>query len=111
MYHQVQQQGLPNVRILFASTGVKGDTYPPSYYVDELLFEHCINTAPLETIEAYEAQSEKVVIQPLPLSELEGFFATLKQHGVDVDAVADELMTEGVEAFKQAFDQIMESLS
>lgn len=110
LYHLVQERKLDHVRTLFASTGVKGDAYPPSYYIDELLFASCVNTAPLETLQAYERDSEKKLIEPLSRQELKQYFETLSSAGIGVDAVAEELMGEGLKAFKTAFDSIMDSL-
>jgi transaldolase len=53
IYAMVSTMNTPYCRVLFASTGVKGDDYIPSYYVDELIGRSCVNTAPIETIHAF----------------------------------------------------------
>ncbi len=53
IYAMVATMNTPSCRVLFASTGVKGDDYIPSYYVDELIGTTCVNTAPIETIHAF----------------------------------------------------------
>ena len=49
-YHEIKKFKNNNIRTLFASTGVKGNDLDPSYYIDNLIFENSVNTAPLATI-------------------------------------------------------------
>ena len=58
IYNFISTMNVPQCRVLFASTGVKGDEYIPSYYVDELIGASCINTAPIETIHAFVAHGD-----------------------------------------------------
>lgn len=53
-YHHIHAQNEPSIRTLFASTGVKGDDLPKDYYINELLFEGCINTAPMDALRAFK---------------------------------------------------------
>ena len=65
IYHDIQREALPNVRALFASTGVKGNDLPKAYYVTELLYKNAVNTAPLETIEAFVQTGIKEIKKPI----------------------------------------------
>ena len=56
-YDFIHSQNEPSIRTLFASTGVKGDDLPKDYYINELLFENCINTAPLDALNAFKGKS------------------------------------------------------
>ncbi len=110
IYHDIQQRNIAGVRTLFASTGVKGDDLPKAHYITELLFENCVNTAPLETIEAF-LESGKAEVKNLASKEsIERFFDTLKQNDIDMQQVYSELMNEGLEAFKEAFKEILKEL-
>ncbi len=110
IYHEIQRRRLPGVRALFASTGVKGDAYAPDYYVSELLYENAVDTAPLETIEAFVRNGRKVIKHPVSEEEIERFFAQMAAFGIDRDEIYKTLLTEGLEAFKKAFTQILEAL-
>jgi len=110
IYNSIEKFGLENVRALFASTGVKGDDLEPDYYIRELLCYNSVNTAPLNTIKSFldsQAAEKKVVAD---MEKIEEFFALLEKNGIDMRKVNDELMQEGLEAFKVAFEEIMEAL-
>ncbi len=110
IYNMVKKRNLPNTKTLFASTGVKGGDYPPYYYISELLAPHTINTAPIHTIEAFVQSSDKEPKLPIPHEEIEKFFATLKANGIDMKQVYHELLSDGLKAFVEAFEQILEEL-
>ena len=107
IYNDIQKRAIPEVRCLFASTGVKGDEYPPHYYVEELCFKNSVNTAPLDTIKAYQKDGSKTIKIPMSESEIDLFFTKLKDEGVDIEKVSNELLEEGLKAFVDAYNEIM----
>jgi len=109
-YELIQNAKLHNVRALFASTGVKGDKLSPDYYIKELFLPNAINTAPLATIKAFIASSKACKPIELRSDWIENFFHSLSANGIDMNVVCDELMDEGLSAFKEAFAQIMNEL-
>lgn len=109
-YELIQNAQLPNVRALFASTGVKGDELSPDYYIRELLLPNSINTAPLGTIKAFIGSSKECEAIELRSDWIENFFHSLAANGVDMNVVCDELMDEGLSAFKDAFVEILDEL-
>ena len=109
-YELIQNAHLPNVRALFASTGVKGDELSPDYYIKELLLENAINTAPLGTIKAFIASSKECKPIELRSDWIENFFHSLAANGIHMQDVCDELMDEGLSAFKEAFVEILNEL-
>ena len=109
-YELIQSAHLENVRALFASTGVKGNELRPDYYIRELLLENAINTAPLGTIKDFIASSEERVKMELRADWIENFFNSLEANGIDINIVCDELMDEGLSAFKEAFVEILNEL-
>ncbi|WP_331775261.1 transaldolase [Sulfurospirillum sp. 1612] len=109
VYRLIERYALSNVRCLFASTGVKGDALEADYYIKGLLCKNSINTAPLATIKYFIQQS---CDNNVPKEEeIELFFDTIKKSGIDVDAACDALMQDGLESFKVAFQEILETLS
>lgn len=109
-YGMICQENLENVRALFASTGTKGDTLREDYYIKELLCKNAINTAPLATIKAFIKNSEVAPEIVWQEDVIDNFFASLLANGIDINVVSDELMNEGLCAFKEAFNEIMEAL-
>lgn len=110
IYNFISTMDIPQCRVLFASTGVKGDEYIPSYYVDELIGGACINTAPIETIHAFVEHGDTKEKLPLNEEEINVFLASAKQAGIDLDKALDELKSDGLEAFKDAFGEILKEL-
>lgn len=109
-YELIEKAHLPNVRALFASTGVKGDELSPDYYIRELLLPNAINTAPLGTIKAFIDSSKECETVELRSDWIENFFHSLAANGIDMNVVCDALMDEGLRAFKDAFVEILDEL-
>jgi len=109
-YELIQNAHMVNVRALFASTGVKGDELSPDYYIRELLLPNAINTAPLGTIKAFIASSKEAETIELRSDWIENFFHSLSANNIDMHAVCEELMDEGLSAFKEAFVEILDEL-
>jgi len=110
IYNLIEANHTPAVRTLFASTGVKGDALPADYYMRALLAPHSVNTAPLATIEAYIATEASAPRLPMDESEISGYFTKLADNGFDMDEVYTVLLKEGLEAFEQAFQEMLDTL-
>ncbi len=112
IYNIVRSFKEPSIKPLFASTGVKeGQELPKDYYITNLCAKHSINTAPIETIEAYEKSGNRGELA-LPIDEhtIDSYFAELTKHGIDMEEVYSELIAEGLRAFEDSFNQILERL-
>lgn len=109
IYNMIQKRNLPNVKTLFASTGVKGDRLHKTYYIKELLYKNSINTAPLDAIKAYEGINfeEK---KPLSDDSIDKFFDIVKKADIDMNRVYRDLLNEGISSFLKSFEEIMSSL-
>jgi transaldolase len=110
IYAYITHLNIPKCRVLFASTGVKGDEFRASYYIDELLGTNSVNTAPIATIEAYVSGGDKTIKLPLDAQRIEKHRGEVKNAGVDMDGVIQEQIREGLEAFKIAFQEILSAL-
>jgi len=110
IYNAIQEMNVGGCRALFASTGVKDDSLPPYYYVDKLLAYNSVNTAPIDTIEAFDKDGVKEKALPISQEVIEAHFAKVKHVGIDFEAVLDKQIADGLEAFKEAFSEILESL-
>ena len=110
IYNMIEANDVPNIKTLFASTGVKGDNLPANYYIKELLAPNSVNTAPLATIEAHlEAGDDKPML-PIDDAVLNGYFINLKDNGFDMDKISKKLLDEGLAQFEEAFSKMLESL-
>lgn len=113
IYNLIEEPIEPAIKPLFASTGVKAQQgLPADYYVANLCGRHSINTAPIETIESYESGENKGKLAlPIKSSEIEAHFEKLANAGIDMQEVYAQLMQEGLEAFEQAFANMLKTLS
>ncbi|EBI2414510.1 transaldolase [Campylobacter coli] len=107
-YNNIISKNEPNIRALFASTGVKGDDLPKDYYIKELLFKNSINTAPLDAINAFKTEIEF----KKPLMNFEIYTqlnAIISQN--EREKACDELLKDGLEQFCIAFEEILQALN
>lgn len=110
IYNEIQALKVPQCRILFASTGVKGDELRASYYIDELLAFNSINTAPIDTINAYVQRGDQRLRLPIPSQVIDSHRIHVAQTGIDMSQVIEDQITQGLEAFKVAFSEILRTL-
>lgn len=110
IYNLVEKNHTPSIRTLFASTGVKGDGLAADYYMRELLASRSVNTAPLSTIESFVKSKGLTPKLPMEESEIKGYFTKLADCGFHMDEIYASLLKDGLEAFEQAFTEMLESL-
>lgn len=110
IYAQVESMKVSGCRTLFASTGVKDDSLPAHYYVEKLLAYNSVNTAPIDTIKAFYKNGKNGSALPIPTQTIQEHFEKVKSVGIDFNAVLDKQIADGLESFKDAFKEILESL-
>lgn len=110
IYEAVQEMRVDGCRVLFASTGVKDDSLPAYYYIKELLAYNSVNTAPVDTIKAFDASGFKSASLPISQEKIREHFKKIEHIGIDFDAILDKQVEDGLKSFKDAFQDILESL-
>jgi transaldolase len=98
-------------RPLWASTSTKNPDYPDTLYVDELIGPDTVNTMPDATIEAARdhATTERTVDRDVDAAR--ELMRELEAAGVDLDdIVLRQLVDEGVQAFADSYDSLLETL-
>jgi len=109
-YYEVESINNPNIRTLFASTGVKSNTLPQSYYIDELIFPNSINTAPLNTIVAWLQNGSKQQSNILTLDECNQYFQQLQKANISLEYIYGKLLKDGLSAFKVSFQNLLKKV-
>lgn len=97
-------------RPLWASTGTKNPAYPDTLYVDSLVGSRTVNTLPLPTLEAVLDHGQT---KPRIQEDLAGARqrkARLTEMNIRLEDIWERLLSEGVDSFHQAYDQLMESI-
>jgi transaldolase len=110
IYNEIESMKVQGCRALFASTGVKDDSLPAHYYVEKLLAYHSVNTAPIDTIKAYNENGSKEKALPIEPQIIQEHFEKISAIGLDLDGVLDQQIEDGLVAFKDAFTEILEAL-
>lgn len=110
IYVAIEEMQVQGCRALFASTGVKDDSLAPHYYIENLLAYNSVNTAPIETIKAYNQNGSKEKALPISDDIIKKHFEKIADIGIDFDAILQTQIEEGLVAFKDAFKEILEAL-
>jgi len=110
IYSAIESKKVEGCRALFASTGVKDDSLPAYYYVEKLLAYNSVNTAPIDTIKAFDAHGKKEKALPIEESVIEVHMQELQSIGIHLDDLLQKQIDDGLEAFKDAFKEILEAL-
>ncbi len=99
-------------RPLWASTSTKNDAYPDTLYVDDLIGEHCVNTVPEETLDAFADHGTlKKTLTSENLAEAARVMKRVAEVGVDMADVTDNtLVTEGVDKFAKSFNSLLATI-
>jgi transaldolase len=98
-------------RILWGSTGTKNPAYSDVKYVDELIGRDSINTLPDSTLKAYLDHGQTRAAIDKGVKEAEGLFPQLKELGIDIDRVTEDLEKEGVKLFSDSFFALLKEIA
>jgi transaldolase len=93
-------------RPLWASTSTKDPSYPDTIYMDELIGPHTVNTAPPQTIDAFEDHGTVAETVTKHVDGARRELQQLEAAGIHMDAVTEELLRDGVRLFSEAFDRL-----
>ena len=109
IYNQINEKNLENVRVLFASTGVKQDYLEPDYYVEQLNLENTVLTLPLDVIN-YIKDKELNEAFHFQTKHIDAFFSYLTPANISMQKTYEKLMDEGLKAFEDSFNNMLNSL-
>jgi transaldolase len=104
------QKGAAPQRPLWASTSTKNPQYSDTMYIDELIGSDTVNTIPEATMHAFIDHGTISATIEKDLIRAQQQWTMLQTYGVDTDEVARKLEEEGLTAFVQSFEELMESL-
>ena len=109
-FKKLADQGVRSQRLLWASTSTKNPDYSDVKYIESLIGPDTVNTAPLETIDAYRDHGDPELRIEEGVKEADWTLAQLPQLGINIDNVTQQLEDEGVRKFDEPFDKLMEAL-
>jgi transaldolase len=106
-WRKLSERGAQVQRPLWASTGTKNPDYSDTLYVDELIGPDTVNTVPPKTLEAFLDHGRTETTLTEEADQARARIARLPELGVDLAAVTDHLLTQGVAAFASAYDGVV----
>jgi transaldolase len=96
---------------LWGSTSTKNPDYSDTLYVDELIGPDTVNTMPDATIEAARDHATPARTVDRDVDAARDLMRELESIGIDVDdIVLRQLVDEGVKAFADSYDSLLETL-
>jgi len=110
-WQRVDNLGARPQRLLWASTGTKDPKASDILYVKALAAPFTVNTMPEATLKALATHSELGELLPTNGGDSEEVLAQFAKAGVDVDALAAQLQTEGAESFVKSWNDLMSVIS
>ena len=110
-FKSLASQGVGVQRLLWASTGAKNPDFSDVKYVEALIGPDTVNTAPVETIDAYRDHGDPQARLEQDMFEAARVLSLLPELGISLDTVTQQLEDEGVAKFNQPFDKLMEILA
>ncbi|MGC1993317.1 MAG: bifunctional transaldolase/phosoglucose isomerase, partial [Pseudolabrys sp.] len=99
-------------RLLWASTSTKNPAYKDTMYVEALVGRDTVDTIPPATMDAFRNHGEVTpdVIEQ-DVAGARTMLAELEQHGILLKEVTEELVTDGVQQFADAFDKLFGAIA
>ncbi len=97
--------------LLWASTSTKNAAYPDLLYVEPLIGPQTVNTLPDATLNAFRDHGKVAVTIGDGLADAQVSFDALERLGIGHEAVGDQLQTEGVKLFDDAYTALLAAVS
>jgi transaldolase len=110
-WRDLEAAGARPQRMLWASTGTKDPKAPAGLYVEALAAPDTIDTMPEKTLLAFAAGGTVKSVMPKDGGDAEQVLARFADAGVDVDALAARLQSEGAESFVKSWKELMKRIA
>jgi transaldolase / glucose-6-phosphate isomerase len=110
-FAKLKAQGARVQRPLWASTGTKNPNYSDVLYVESLIGPDTVNTLPPATFTAFRDHGKARLTIEENLEEARSTLAKLAEVGIDLKQVCQKLQDDGVKAFADSFESLMQSIT
>lgn len=109
-FARLAEAGARVQRPLWASTSTKNPAYPDTMYVDRLIAKDTVNTVPPQTLVAFADHGSSEPMSLNTLDEAEQTLDMLAEVGIDLDQIMHQLQVDGVEAFIESFENLLDQV-
>jgi transaldolase/transaldolase/glucose-6-phosphate isomerase len=109
-WEKLAAKGAKVQRLLWASTSSKNPAFKDTKYVEALIGPDTVDTAPLETIEAFRDHGVAANTLESNLGEATAALSKLKTIGIDIDKITQQLEDEGIDKFNKPFEKLLQAI-
>jgi transaldolase len=109
-FQRVRNAGARAQRLLWASTGTKDPRASDTLYVKALAAPFTVNTMPEATLKAFADHGDVGEILAPDGGDSEKVLGAFAKAGIDVDALAAQLQSEGAASFVKSWNDLMACL-
>jgi transaldolase len=110
-WQRAYNEGARPQRLLWASTGTKDPKASDILYVKALAAPFTVNTMPEGTLKAFANHGEIGDLLPADGGDCEVVLAEFAKAGVDIDALAAQLQSDGAKSFVASWNELIEVIS
>jgi len=109
-WEALEERGAKPQRPLWASTGTKDPSYPDVLYVEKLIAPGVINTMPEQTLRAFAEHGNVEHALEADPTEARAVLSAAAAEGVDLEQITSDLERDGVKAFCDSYDQLIDCI-
>jgi transaldolase len=110
-WQHILNAGVHPQRLLWASTGTKDPGASDVLYIKSLAAPFTVNTMPEATLKALADHGEIGQTLPARARYCDEVLAKFAKAGIDIDALAAQLLDEGARSFVKSWNELMECLA
>jgi len=110
-WQALAQRGAQPQRLLWASTGTKNPSYRDTMYLEQLMGAETVNTVPPATLDAFRDHGACAPTLCTQVAESQALMAALPDKGIDLDAITQQLVVDGVQLFVDAWDKLLQAVA
>ena len=108
-WQKLAAKGAQTQRLLWASTSTKNPAYRDVLYVEELIGKDTVNTIPPATLNAFRDHGKLRASLTEDIDGAAEIMKTLAKAGISMKEVTDQLVTDGVQQFADAFALLLKA--
>ena len=111
-WQRLAAAGAKTQRLLWASTSTKNPAYKDTMYVEALVGRDTVDTIPPATMDAFRDHGDvtpDVIEQDIVGAS--AILAGLRQDGISLNEITEELVADGVQQFADAFDKLFGAIA
>ena len=111
-WQRLAAAGAKTQRLLWASTSTKNPAYRDTMYVEALIGRDTVDTMPPATMDVFRDHGSAIADAiEQDIDRARAMLAELERHGISLKEITEELVTEGVQQFADAFDKLFGAIA